>query len=130
MADIAIIDDVYQNAGPIGGILSAMETYPSYSWLVSAVDLPKISARTVQELLEQFESHYESVVPTLDGHTLEPTFALYHMKVRSRLQSAFQNDQRGLQKVLIESNCKIYRTKYPKDFFNMNTPEDLRKLKS
>ncbi len=124
-----VIDDAYYNAGPMGGILTAMEKYPNYAWLVCAVDLPKIGDRTVQELLEQFEPHYQVIVPTVDGNTLEPTFALYNTGILSLFQSAFRRDQLGLQKILSESNCKIYSTKYPQDFFNMNTPDDLQNLK-
>lgn len=129
MEGVFEIDDIYTNVGPIGGILSAMETYPGYSWLVCAVDLPKICDRTIRELLEHFEPEYEVIVPTVDGVTIEPTFALYNEGILSQLQSAIDNDQRGLQKILSGSNCKIYNTVYPEDLFNMNTPEDLQKIK-
>ena len=129
MEGIIEINDLYANVGPIGGILSAMKTYPGYSWIVCAVDLPKICDRTIRELLEQFEPQYEVIVPTVDGDTFEPTFAIYNSGILSRLQSALDNDRRGLQRILSGSNCKIYRTEYPEDLFNMNTPEDLQKLK-
>ena len=127
---VSEIDDAYINVGPIGGILTAMEMYPNVSWLICAVDLPRISDQTVRELLQQFEPQYEVIIPTVDGDTLEPTFALYNMDVLYRLQSAYRNNQLGLQKVLRQSKCKIYRTKYPQDFFNMNTPDDLSKIVS
>lgn len=45
------LQDQYTFGGPINGILSAFHCHPDKAWLVMAIDLPNITATTLQILL-------------------------------------------------------------------------------
>lgn len=46
------IHDAYMELGPLGGILTAMQTYPDAAWLVAACDLPFLDSETLHYLVE------------------------------------------------------------------------------
>lgn len=47
------IYDAYPDAGPIGGILSAMDAHPDVSWVVLGCDLPFLTSEGIASLVNQ-----------------------------------------------------------------------------
>ncbi|SVC28662.1 uncharacterized protein METZ01_LOCUS281516, partial [marine metagenome] len=49
--DFELIVDRYEDMGPLAGMLSAMDIFPTQSWLVLACDLPNLDEKTIECLL-------------------------------------------------------------------------------
>ena len=125
---VGVILDLYEHIGPMAGIWSAMDHNPLVSWLVYAVDLPKIQSRTIQELCDQYSLNFDVIVPYTGNANLQPTMALYNPSFSSVLNSAIIDQKYGLRRAIAKAHSKAYKTKYVEDFFNLNNPEDLEVL--
>lgn len=115
----------YFDIGPMGGILSAMESYPNASWLVLACDLPCVRSQTIANLIEHRD---ESKLITAYGSAVdqlpEPVCAIYEKESVFALKKKVQIKKYCLRKFMIESEANIIALLNPNDLLNVNTPED------
>jgi len=123
----AQIVDRYENIGPVAGILSALEEYPSVDWLVIACDLPNIDADTVHFLLEHrsTEHPFTAYTSTHDGLP-EPLCAIYRSGCTDIVRQFVDDGVNCPRKILIRSETHLLEQPDPRALDNVNTPEDLR----
>ena len=86
---LRLLCDQVENIGPLAGILAAFTQEPGCAWLVAAVDLPWISAGTLQRLLRArdpacFATAYR--IPHTDRP--EPVCAIYEPALLPALERA------------------------------------------
>jgi molybdopterin-guanine dinucleotide biosynthesis protein A len=86
---LRLLCDQVENIGPLAGILAAFTQEPGCAWLVAAVDLPWISAGTLQRLLRArdpacFATAYR--IPHTDRP--EPVCAIYEPAILPALERA------------------------------------------
>ncbi len=86
---LRLVCDQVENIGPLAGLLAAFAHAPDCAWLVAAVDLPWISAGTLQRLLSArdpacFATAYR--IPHTDRP--EPVCAIYEPAILPALQRA------------------------------------------
>jgi molybdenum cofactor guanylyltransferase len=86
---LRLLCDQEENIGPLAGILAAFTQEPGCAWLVAAVDLPWISAGTLQRLLRArdpacFATAYR--IPHTDRP--EPVCAIYEPALLPALERA------------------------------------------
>lgn len=123
------IFDRFIGYGPMGGILSAMETHPEVAWLVVACDLPFLEESTIAELMEKrnplrVATAYGS---NQEGPCLgmpEPLCTIYEPKARIRLLEFLALGLHCPRKVLINSPIEILSLNVPNALENMNSPVD------
>jgi molybdopterin-guanine dinucleotide biosynthesis protein A len=60
--DLRHVEDSFPDAGPLAGILSALDACPSAFMLVLAVDLPFITSSSLQKLVDQQDKLPDTVV--------------------------------------------------------------------
>jgi molybdopterin-guanine dinucleotide biosynthesis protein A len=130
---LLILEDAYPNAGPLGGILTALETLPEGYHLVTACDMPRLRAETLRLLLREAQG-YDAAAPEIAGR-LEPLCAVYHTRCLPLLKERFDSGERALHRALRRVSLRRVaeaqlRSVDPdlSSLINVNTPEDYRSL--
>ena len=70
------VEDRYENAGPLAGLLAGLQASSSDISLVVPCDQPEIDLGIVRDMLQVLDQH-DLVYPRLDGQIPHPLFALY-----------------------------------------------------
>lgn len=114
----------YQESGPVAGLLSAFNTYPDKSWLVTGCDYPLITAAEIGTLTGCFTQGLDTTAfyNRTTGY-YEPLLAVYASGCYSRLEAHFRQQQYSLQQFLKEE--KAMRC-YPQEddlLKSIDTPE-------
>lgn len=129
---IQIVSDEVNNCGPLGGIYSCLKKSENKWNFVISVDAPFIEKDFVSFLYGQKEDS-DAVVP-LHKIGKEPLIALYHKKILPIIETQLTAGDYKMQFLLqkIHTNyvdAKDWIKKYPRLFYNINYPEDMKKWK-
>jgi molybdopterin-guanine dinucleotide biosynthesis protein A len=120
-----LVADLYPGEGPLGGILSALASGFAAWNLIVACDMPELSAKLLEELLDAAErSDAEALLPCGPSGMLEPLCAAYHRSSYGALDAAFA---RGIRKVTAAfGGLRVIEWPVPErlSLQNVNTPED------
>lgn len=123
--------DSFTGLGPYGGILSAFRENPDSAWLVVACDLPMLSKQTLNELVQN--RNVSTIATTFQSPVNEfpePLITIWEPKSYPVLLSFLSQGYSCPRKVLINSDTTVLRATYPDELTNVNTPEELEKVKS
>lgn len=124
------IYDVYNNIGPLAGILSAMQEHPEVDWLVVACDLMNLDDKTIDYLIENYHPKDKIIAYKSEYNGLpEPLCAIYSASAKSLLDESVNRKVICPRKILINSNAKLLTQPNPSALENFNTPEDLHMQK-
>lgn len=122
-----MILDNKENAGPIGGILSAFEKEPLANWIVVACDLVHFNSKTVEKLLANYQDDaVATVYKNREGHFPEALCALYTPAAREVFLDAYKSDVRCPVKVLKQTKIELIDQEEGINLANINTPEERR----
>jgi molybdopterin-guanine dinucleotide biosynthesis protein A len=119
----------YIDAGPLAGILSAMQEHPQAAWLVLACDLPLADEAALKNLITNRnpQKYATGYISTHDGLP-EPLCAIYEPHYRTRLEEFFKKGTACPRKVMINSDVELIEQKDPRWLDNVNTPEEYREI--
>jgi molybdopterin-guanine dinucleotide biosynthesis protein A len=126
-SEYPVIEDVYVEAGPYGGILSAFQHDPGRAWLVIACDLPLLShaglallvaGRRLGAIATAFRSP-EDDLP-------EPLAAIWERASYPVLLAGLEKGYRSPRKILSEQLVQLITPANPQELMNVNTPCDLK----
>ena len=125
------ISDSFLNLGPMGAILSALQTDPSSAWFVVACDLPLLDEETISQIVNG-RSPRSVATAFLNQKTgfAEPLITIWEPKAYQRLLSFLALGYSCPRKVLINSDTKLIEPGDPKRLMNVNTPEDYQEALS
>ncbi len=126
-----IIQDIYPKMGPMGGIHAALKSSKNDWIFVIPCDMPMWQPFLVEEILKH-RLDYDIVVPLINDH-MEPLFALYKKTCIPGLEQCLSNNIIKVLELypLVKTNYleleKVYNEvdQCDKNFFNINTPQDL-----
>ena len=120
------IIDRYDDMGPIAGILSAMDSDSTVSWLVLACDLPNVDDDTITALIAAHtgERPFTAYRSSHDGLP-EPLCAIFSPASRGAIDDFITDGIVCPRKMLIRSDTLLLDQSNPMSLDNMNTPEDL-----
>ncbi|ARI77312.1 molybdenum cofactor guanylyltransferase [Halobacillus mangrovi] len=129
------ISDVYENAGPLGGLQAVMEIRKEEWFIVSACDTPFIKKAVYQYLTNFINDQRQAIIPIYNGR-FQPLSGLYHKSVYPELVSLLERGDRKVGKLLdrvhtyyVEDFGDLRTSDLDLHFFNMNTPDDYQKAK-
>lgn len=127
------ITDEIQNAGPLGGIYSAMKAAAFPQILVLPVDLPFIEEVHLLHILELAVNEKIPVIPRHANGKTEPLCGVYPTAMSEQAKRLLLNGQykaTGLLEVIGFKPLPVNQFPRYHDylFFNINSPEDLEKL--
>ncbi|MGH2729569.1 MAG: molybdenum cofactor guanylyltransferase, partial [Actinomycetota bacterium] len=124
------VADAVPDAGPLGGVIAALETSPCPLVAAVAVDMPFASPE-VLKLLARLHDGEDAVVPVTDAG-LEPLHAVYATTALAPLRSALGARRYGMRDALSSLTVRTVGKKEwgsiePSGRFatNVNRPEDL-----
>lgn len=124
-----LIKDEYEDAGPLGAIVSAFHKNKNCAWLVVACDLPLLDEKTIQHLIQNreetlvataFQSPYDSLP--------EPLITIWEAEALPLLEAALYEGKYSPQKILMNTKIKILQAHNASSLLNVNTPQDKEKI--
>ncbi len=120
-----VIKDRYIDMGPFGAILSAFMKDPDTAWLVLACDLPYISEKNIEHLLnERSMMHLATAFRVQENPFPEPLITIYEPAIYKRMLEFLSLGYACPRKVLINSEVKHVILEDKKIVFNANTQTD------
>jgi molybdopterin-guanine dinucleotide biosynthesis protein A len=124
-----IITDEYDDAGPLGAIVSAFHQNKNGAWLIVACDLPLLDAKTIENLVSQRD---ESVMATAFQSPYdqlpEPLISIWEPGALPFLETALSEGKYSPRNVLMSSKIKMVHTADPSVLVNINTLKDEEKI--
>ncbi len=118
-----VIPDLIPDAGPLGGVYTALSQSPADWNLMVACDMPEVTVDLFEDLFATAEgSHADCVVPGRSG-SLHPLCAVYHRRCASRAGQAIQRKSLKMHDFLSDLRTVIWPLSDPAALSNINTPE-------
>ena len=126
---VEVIRDQFGDIGPLGGILSAIESVRGKSWLVVPVDLPFLDSSTLNYLVTNRDSRkpFTAFRNPRDGLP-EPLCAIYEDHSAAVLRKFWK--ERGTlspRRILIQSNPHLLDLPESRVLDSVNTPQAYRR---
>ncbi|MFZ0370414.1 MAG: molybdenum cofactor guanylyltransferase [Halobacillus sp.] len=130
---IPSIRDIYQDAGPLGGLHTVMNARGEEWFFLSACDTPFIHESVYNYLYSFADQTIDAVVPEYEGR-LQPLSGIYRKSCLPIIETLLHNGERKVS-LLLEQVHSVYVNDFQplpsevvnRHFLNMNTPEDYRK---
>jgi molybdopterin-guanine dinucleotide biosynthesis protein A len=125
-----VLEDTFTGLGPFGAILSAFREQPDSAWLVVACDLPLLETDTFKFLISQRNiSAIATAFNSPDNEFPEPLITIWEPKSYLVLLEFLAQGYSCPRKVLINSDTHLVQAPNTDALTNVNTPEDLEKVK-
>jgi molybdopterin-guanine dinucleotide biosynthesis protein A len=129
---VKVVPDLFPGKGPLVGIYTALENSPAPYVFVMACDMPYPDQGLVRCLISKAPGR-EAVVPRR-GNYIEPLFAVYSRDIRERMRARLDEGRLKIHELIKELNVRYLEEDEVaacdpdfRSFFNINTPQDLRK---
>lgn len=124
------IFDEAEGIGPAAGLLAAHGAHPDAAWLVLACDLPRLQPSTLLGLIRARDGRhaaiaYRSAVDDLP----EPLCALWEPAALASLSRQAQAGRYRLRDILESGDALLLSAPSDGVLENINTPEDLQRLR-
>jgi molybdopterin-guanine dinucleotide biosynthesis protein A len=130
-ASFPLLADQFEDAGPLAGLLTAMDCDPAKAWLVVACDLPRLDSQTVEYLIRnRTTSGWATAYRSSSDGLPEPLCALYEPGAQAILQSYWKENRCCPRKILITEapSVQLLDLPNPEALDNANTPQDFARL--
>ncbi|SMC24831.1 molybdenum cofactor guanylyltransferase [Desulfacinum hydrothermale DSM 13146] len=133
--DAALVRDVLPRRGPLGGIYTALYFSPHPWVLVKATDMPFLEPALGEQLVREAARTRADVIVARMGPYYEPLLAAYHVRCLPHVARCLREDRRQIISFYGKVRLRVleeeqWRPLDPegKSFWNVNTPEDLRRI--
>lgn len=128
-----VVEDLFPDRGPLGGIHAALRTSAAELNLMLAVDMPFVSSHFLEYLLSEAR-HSDAVVvlPRCEGR-LQPLCAVYRRQFAEAAETALLAGRNKIDPLFADANPRVIseeelnRAGFSRELFkNWNTPQDLK----
>jgi molybdopterin-guanine dinucleotide biosynthesis protein A len=128
-----VVEDIFRDCGPLGGIHAALRASPTEFNLVVAVDTPFVSSAFLQYLISQARGAPEAaaVVPRVDGGW-QPLCAVYRRQFADAAEDALRAGRNRIDRLFDLVRIRVIEQEELEGagfslvlFRNLNTPEEL-----
>ncbi len=118
------LPDAFLGLGPMGGILTAMQSAPANAWLAIACDLPYLNTATLQCLMEHRNPAKFATAFYNDALGFpEPMIAIWEPRAYPMLLQLLAQGYSCPRKALINSDIELVRLPDASALQNINDPE-------
>ena len=125
LAGLPQIQDVADNLGPMGGIVSALRTHPDRAWLVVACDLPFLTAATLRHLVAQRDpARLATAYRSAHDGQPEPLCAIYEPAIAAELEGCVARDALCPRRALADLGAALLKLPDPHALDNVNHPQE------
>jgi molybdenum cofactor guanylyltransferase len=136
-----VIEDIYPDRGPLGGIHAALCATSAELNLMLAVDLPFVDTRLLEYLTAEARKSKAIVTVPRTAARFQPLCAIYRSEFCAVADEALQNNKNKIDLLFagietrIIAEAELTRSGFSAEMFrNLNTPQDvdeaLRKLEA
>ncbi|MCK4245306.1 MAG: molybdenum cofactor guanylyltransferase, partial [Candidatus Omnitrophica bacterium] len=130
--DVRVVEDLVKECGPLGGIYTGLKKMSKESAFFIACDMPFLHNGLIERILDATAEGgiQEAVVPLVEGE-IEPLHSVYSKRVLPKIKMAIEQKRLAIKDFLKDCHCKYIEVSEDerKAFTNINTPEDLSKVK-
>jgi len=128
-----VVQDIFPQKGPLGGIFSGLKASNSQYNLVVACDMPFLEVKLLQYMREEIDSN-DIIIPRYNRGYIEPLCAIYSKKCLEVMEKNIQSGILSIQKIFPHLKIKFIEEEEVKkfdpkfySFFNVNFRHDFRK---
>ncbi len=132
-----VVEDVYRDRGPLGGIHAALSSSATEWNLMLAVDLPFIEPEFFRYVLLRARESDATVTVPRAGGGLQPLCAVYHRKFAEVAEESLRDGKNKIDWLFAKVETRVIeedelaRAGFSAEMFrNVNTPEELEMAKS
>lgn len=119
------IPDTFLDMGPFGALLSAFRQQPNSAWLTVACDLPLLSPKTLQTLVDNRNpSKIATAFRNPESDFPEPLITIWEPKSYQVLLHFLGMGYSCPRKVLINAEIELLEPLQAQELMNANTPEE------
>jgi len=127
-----VVEDVFRECGPLGGIHAALRASTAELNLMLAVDLPFVTRSLLEYLIERAQGSSAMVTVARAGGGWQPLCALYRPEFGDAAEKALRQGQYKIDTLFDPQRTQVIgegelkgRGFSPETFRNLNTPEEL-----
>jgi molybdopterin-guanine dinucleotide biosynthesis protein A len=125
-----VVEDLYPQKGPLGGIFSGLQYSKTVYNLVIGYDMPFIEPKLVEYMLNQSKG-YDLVIPTYGQELYEPLCAIYSKNCLKVMERSLKNNILAVRNIfsfckirwIIEEEIRMFDPELH-SFFNINVQSD------
>ena len=122
--------DQYKHAGPISGVLSAIEKNAVTALFTLGCDYPYLQRKDLLQLFNALDDEHEAFCfQHPKSKFVEPLIAVYHPSCFAKMKQYFDGGGQSLQKFLVQINTKVIIPKDDSVLKSHDTPEDFLTFK-
>lgn len=129
-----LLEDIYKDIGPIGGIYSALKVIDEKYIFVTACDMPKITKEFIEFLFSSITEDVKCVVVQDEEGRIYPLGGIYSKDILYDIEDMIQKKDYKLLNLINRVKSKIISlpdTKFNKDILNnINNLEQYNELKN
>ena len=126
------MEDLVKECGPLGGIYTGLKKMSKESAFFIACDMPFLHNGLIEKILDATAEGdmQDAILPLVDGE-IAPLCAVYSKKILLKIKIALKQKRLSIKDFLKDCHCKYIEVSKDerKAFLNINTPEDLSKVK-
>ena len=133
----AVVEDVYRDRGPLGGIHAALSHTASDLNLMLAVDLPLMRSEFLAYLITQAQESGAVVTVPKTGGGFQPLCAVYRREFADTAEESLRAGKNKIDPLFAKVSTRVIdedelvRAGFPAEIFrNVNTPEDLEQARA
>ncbi len=126
-----VVEDVYRERGPLGGIHAALASSTTKLNLMLAVDLPFVESRFLEYLVGQARQTGAMVTVPRAGGGLQPLCAVYHQEFAGVAERSLQQGRNKIDPLFADVEMRVIGEKELSSlgfsehmFRNLNSPEE------
>jgi molybdenum cofactor guanylyltransferase len=124
---LPVYEDLVKDCGPLGGIYTGLFYSKSQDNIIVACDMPFISLQLLTTILKN-KQHKQIVVPAINNK-IEPLCGYYNGEIKNILKVHIDAKNLAVHTVIEGFDHLIIPFDDLTNFTNINTPEDLQKIK-
>jgi len=125
-----VIEDIYPQKGPIGGIFTGLYNSKTFYNLVIGYDMPFIEPKLIRYMVEYIDN-YDAVIPTHSQGLFEPLCAIYSKNCLEIMENNIKNEKLSVRcifpflniRLITEGEIKKFDPNL-QSFFNINFKSD------
>lgn len=132
-----VVEDIYHESGPLGGIHAALVSTTTELNLMLAVDLPFLEPKFLKFLMSQAQESGAMVTLARAGGGWQPLCAVYRQRFAEIAERSLRQQRNKIDALFPEVETRVLSEEElqksgfsPEMFRNLNTPEQWEQAKS
>jgi len=127
--ELPVIVDVYENIGPISGIISSLMEIKEHPILTIPCDMPHINKIVIEAMIAAYDPSLNGVFLKENNGNIEPLVAIYNPSVLPLLMEKYLEGSYSLQKFIAQLSNVRFVNISENSLININTPDEFINFK-